>query len=466
MKCGVVDIGSNAIRAVVYGGTLLSSPVIFHSKFKCDVKALLDKDEDNTSNQIYSIFDYFSYYFKNNDVINVRCVATEVLRKHSKALDFIKKIKNLYNLDIKILTGNEEATLSAKGLILGIQKVDGLGVDFGGGSLELIKIIDSKIKKTISIPFGTNLTKDSLSIEKVFENISENFLGENFTNLYLIGGTFRFIGRDYMHAMRYHIKVLHNIIIPITSFYQYLEIVQDIKNAKLADSQKNAISIIKSIAEITGTKSIIISSYGLKEGVRADCLLSAGEIEKNLIHERVSSITGIKYESEELQAYFDIISKLDINNVHDIKEPLYFAIMFSRFYSESGSTMGGSFIYDFITNIDIPFTEKQRIILANSLSIIFLHLMPYNIKKLAKIHLSNYENIITNIVGNFIKIASEIDGSIIAKPSFKLVQNGKFIEVETNYNLPNLIYHKIKYNLKELSFFIRKLNEASIETQL
>ena len=47
MKCGVIDIGSNAIRAVVYDGDLLSSPVVFHSKFKCDVKALLDKQDDD-----------------------------------------------------------------------------------------------------------------------------------------------------------------------------------------------------------------------------------------------------------------------------------------------------------------------------------------------------------------------------------------------------------------------------------
>jgi exopolyphosphatase/guanosine-5'-triphosphate,3'-diphosphate pyrophosphatase len=460
MKCGVIDIGSNAIRAVVYGGDSLSSPVVFHSKFKCDVKALLDKEYDEPSNQIYSIFDYFSYYFKNNDVTNIRCVATEVLRKHSKALDFVKKIKDLYDLDIEILTGNEEATLSAKGLILGVQKVTGLGVDFGGGSLELIKITENEIEKTISIPFGTNLTKDSISIEKVFENISENFLGENFVNLYLIGGTFRFIGKDYMHVMGYYIKILHNIIIPINSFYEYLEIIENNKNIKLTDSQKNAISLIKSIAEITGITNIIISSYGLKEGVRAQYLLNPGEIEKNIIHERASSITNINYNSAELELYFDILKKLNINDIEEIKEPLYLAIMFSRFYSKSGSTIGGVFTYDFIMNIDIPFTEKQRIILANSLSIIFLHLIPYNIKKLAKTSLSSYENIITNIVGNFIKIALEIDGSILSKPSFNLAHNQKFIEVKANYILPNVIYHKIKYNLKELSFFIKKLNES------
>ena len=85
----------------------ISDKFIFHSKFRCDLKTLLDKDLDCFSNQIYSIFGYFSYYFTNNNVNKIKCVATEVLRKHQKSNDFLTLIKTKYNLDIEILTGQE-----------------------------------------------------------------------------------------------------------------------------------------------------------------------------------------------------------------------------------------------------------------------------------------------------------------------------------------------------------------------
>jgi exopolyphosphatase/guanosine-5'-triphosphate,3'-diphosphate pyrophosphatase len=454
MKLGVVDIGSNAIRAVVYDGPKLGSPVIFHSKFRCDLKTLLDKDLDCFSNQIYSIFGYFSYYFTNNNVNKIKCVATEVLRKHPKSNDFLTLIKTKYNLDIEILTGQEEAQFAAKGLISGIKNVNGLGVDFGGGSLELMRINNNQIEKTISIPFGTNIDKDSVSIEKVFDSISENFSEEAFNNLYLIGGTFRMIGRNYMYLMNYPFKILHNITISIESFYEYIVLAEKNIKPNLNVAQQNGIRIIKALIDVARIQNIFVSSYGLKEGVRFSCLLDKDEESKDVIFERVKKATNFDDKSSDLESYFQILNNLFFLKLDDLKEVLYLTIMLSRFYFKCGNAIGGAFVYDFIMTSDIPFSEKQRIMLASILSSIFLNNIPYNIKKISKIYLSANDYYIINIIANFIKIAGEIDGMTLYKPNFDLVQNGKFIEVKTDFALPNVIYHKIKSHLKELRYLI------------
>jgi exopolyphosphatase/guanosine-5'-triphosphate,3'-diphosphate pyrophosphatase len=339
----------------------------------------------------------------------------------------------------------------------GISNVEGLAMDFGGGSLELIEISDKTIKKTTSIPFGTNVTNDSISIEKVFEHISNNFQEKIFSNLYLIGGTFRLIGRNYMYIMKHPLRILHNIVIPICDFYNYINIVEKDENLNLNDSQKNAVKIIQSIVNLTNTKNIIISNYGLKEGVRFQYLLDENENKKNLVYERSKIVTNFNEISCNIEAYFKILKNLDIPEDSNIEEILALSLMFARFYFKSGNSMGGSFVYDFIMTSDIPFSEKQRIMIMASLSFVFLNNIPHNIKKLCNIYLSNKEYAIVNIIGNFIKIISEIDGVVMCEPNFNLVLNSRFIEIQTDYTLPSIIYHKVKMNLKEISFFIKKI---------
>ncbi len=459
MKSAVIDIGSNAIRTIVYESALLGSPVLFHSKFKCDLKGLLDKEEDDHYHQIYVILNYFTYYFKKNNVENIKCVATEVLRKHKKTPEFILLIKEKYNLNIEILTGDREAELTATGLISGISSVNGLAADFGGGSLELIKIENSNIKKTISIPFGTNINNKSIAIESVFDHISDNFKLERFENLYLIGGVFRVIGRSYMYVMNYPLKILHNIIISIDSFYKYVSIIEQNESFTLTDSQKNAIKIIKSIIDTTGIKNIVISSYGLKEGVRFEYLLNKDESKKNIIYERTKMATNFDEASCDLESYFQILKRLELSQDIELKETLFLTIMLTQFYFKSGNAIGGIFVHDFIMSSDIPFSEKQRIMIITSLSFIFFNNIPHNIKKLSNTYLSSKEYSIATIVGNFIKIIYEIDGAVFNKPSFSMMKNRRFIEIQSDYTLPTILYHKVKKNLKEISAFIKKYDK-------
>ena len=89
MKSAVIDIGSNAIRTVVYENGLQGASILFHSKFKCDLKGLLDKEEEDRYHQIYAIFQYFAHYFEKNNVKKIKCVATEALRRQKKLLNLL-----------------------------------------------------------------------------------------------------------------------------------------------------------------------------------------------------------------------------------------------------------------------------------------------------------------------------------------------------------------------------------------
>ena len=57
-------------------------------------------------------------------------------------------------MNVTILNGEEEANLSAQGVLLGWPSADGLVCDLGGASLELAEISEGAVGKTISCPIG------------------------------------------------------------------------------------------------------------------------------------------------------------------------------------------------------------------------------------------------------------------------------------------------------------------------
>ena len=93
MRLAIIDIGSNAIRAVIYERDTLGAPEIFNDKFKSDVLSLLQLDNLEVKHQTYLSLQYLTHIFKQLSVTRIKCVATAVLRGHPKAEEFKKIIK-------------------------------------------------------------------------------------------------------------------------------------------------------------------------------------------------------------------------------------------------------------------------------------------------------------------------------------------------------------------------------------
>ena len=203
MRSAIMDIGYNAIRAVVYENDDIGAPEIFNSKFKSDILNLLTHEDLDIKHQTYLSIQYLLHIFKQLNVTDIKCVATAVLRDHPRADSFIEFIKEKYDFEIEIISGEKEAKLTALGLITGIRHSDGIAADLGGGSLELVEVSDTKVGRLKSLELGTKVIAsknlgDQESITKIIEKEYGNY---NYDNLYFIGGALRFIGRLYIDFM-------------------------------------------------------------------------------------------------------------------------------------------------------------------------------------------------------------------------------------------------------------------------
>jgi len=462
MRSAIMDIGYNAIRAVVYEDDSLGAPEIFNSKFKNDILSLLTSESIDIKHQTYLSIQYLLHIFKKLEVNNIKCVATAVLRNHPRADDFINYIKTKYNFDIDIISGEEEARITALGLIAGIRDSHGIAADLGGGSLELIEIEQGTIGQLESFELGTKvITSRNITNERdIIKIIQEPYGTKTYDNLYLMGGALRFMGRLYIDFMSYPLKNLHNLEIPTKDFSTYLDKLQlssqDTKS-KLGRRRinHNAIFVAKAIINVFQPKNIIISTYGLKEGVRI-AAMSDAEKQKDIVLEKVQYTCDFDIQNLQWESYFDIIIPL-LSKKSNYENIIKLAIMLLSLQHKFDRTLHPSAISEFVLSSEIPFTHKTRIMLALILSYATNYKPNNELIRISKKIIDKNDNNNCQIIGHCLWITEAIDGPIFTTPSFSINMQNHYLEINSKEILPRPIFEKICTRLKSIAF-ARKMN--------
>ncbi len=84
-------------------------------------------------------------------------VATSAVRDAINGMDFIDAVEEATGIQMRVLTGTEEATYIGKGLACDPELAntsDFIQMDLGGGSLELIRFKEAQIEQAISLRLG------------------------------------------------------------------------------------------------------------------------------------------------------------------------------------------------------------------------------------------------------------------------------------------------------------------------
>ncbi|GAB4166605.1 MAG: Ppx/GppA phosphatase family protein [Rickettsiaceae bacterium] len=458
MRCAIMDIGYNAIRAVVYESNKLGAPEIFNNKFKNDILSLLSNESLDIKHQTYLSIQYFLHVFKKLAVAEIKCVATAVLREHPRAGDFIDYVKGKYGFDINIISGEEEARLTAQGLMSGIADTNGIAADLGGGSLELVEVQSGVVGKLESLALGTKVisSKNITSKNEITKILKEKFNTQcHYKNLYLIGGALRFIGRLYIDFTEYPIKNLHNLEITHESFSSYLaKIKSSSANVKSKLGKKrlnnNAILVAEAMLEVFNPEKIIISTYGLKEGVRVELLDPADRL-KDIVEEKVSYACNYDLAKTNFNSYFDIL-KPTIDSPEHYREVLKLAIILSSLKHRFDKTLPPKAISEYILASEIPFKHRTRLMLALVLAYSSNYKPEQDLLKLAKKILTKEEHASCQIIGHFLQIAEEIDGPNFSTPSFSIKVKNLYLEIEWDGILPRPTFEKVCARLKSIAY--------------
>ena len=223
----------------------------------------------------------------------VLCIGTAVFRDADNSDEIIEEIKQKFDINLKVISGEEEGQTTSIGVLSNPDLNDNfLIVDIGGRSTELI--YDNKKKINVeSINLGVVSLYESwirqnpitkAEEELAIKFINNNFhISENFTNRELVGvaGTFTSIGSIFLNQEKYDEEEIHFKKIDfdwIESFYNKIKsmtVAQIIANFKSLDPKRGTtltggalliLSIMKKfeINELKVSKSDILEGLILK----------------------------------------------------------------------------------------------------------------------------------------------------------------------------------------------------------
>src|SRR5690606_18970917 len=134
----------------------------------------------------------------------------------SDGADFRADVLAQTGLKLWVIDGQEEARLSAQGVLLGWPGAYGLVCDIGGSSMELAEISGGRVGKRVTSQLGPLKLREIKGgkkgrrayIDGVVADLAEQ-LGPQNNRLFLVGGSWRAIARIDMERRGYPLHVLH-----------------------------------------------------------------------------------------------------------------------------------------------------------------------------------------------------------------------------------------------------------------
>jgi len=207
----VIDVGSNSVRLVVYRGLKRNPENIFNERVLCGLAGGVSETgrmDQAAMDKALAALGRFAHLCDDMAVDQIEAVATAAVRDSENGPEFVSRIEKECGFKVEVLTGQEEAELSALGVLSGFPGANGVMGDLGGGSLELAAIEDGKIIAATSLPIGPlrllagrrkYTKKDSKQVKAALESVTwlKKYQGQPF---YMVGGSWRSIA--YIHIVQ------------------------------------------------------------------------------------------------------------------------------------------------------------------------------------------------------------------------------------------------------------------------
>ncbi|MCA1395336.1 exopolyphosphatase/guanosine-5'-triphosphate,3'-diphosphate pyrophosphatase [Bradyrhizobium sp. USDA 4524] len=301
----VIDIGSNSVRLVVYEAMARSLITIFNEKALCG----LGREVQSTGllatdavNKALTALRRFRALCKIQQVGRVYAIATAACRDAKNGPDFIAKAERICGAKIEILTGPREAKLSALGVVSGVHNPNGIVGDLGGGSLELIDVKGSRVRSGVTLPLGSlalqDLSNKSLKrAERIVKNellgVAQLKTGRGRT-FYAVGGTWRALARIHIIQSGYPLKVMHGYSIPAADALDFAQRLRRLAATNMlaniesvADARRPLLAyaalVLEYIIRVAQPKTIVFSTFGVREGLLYEMLPQAERAKDGLL---------------------------------------------------------------------------------------------------------------------------------------------------------------------------------------
>lgn len=290
-EAAVIDIGSNSVRMVLYRLEGRAIWTVFNEK----VLAGLGRDLSETGRlsepgveMAMTALRRFAAVLEGVRPAYTFVAATAAVREAEDGPDFCGRVAAETGLQVRVLTGEEEAHYSALGVMAGDPRAEGLAADMGGSSLELIRIGDGKVEPGVTLPLGPFALADPkgfdasrlrATIAERLKPVSKRFSADE---LHAVGGGWRSLAQLHMEMGGYPLRIVHQYAMTAEDARGVARFVAQQSKASLdrlpgvskrrAETLPYAALVLEGLIEALSLKRVVFSAWGLREGLLYETL--------------------------------------------------------------------------------------------------------------------------------------------------------------------------------------------------
>ncbi|MEH6675900.1 Ppx/GppA phosphatase family protein [Phenylobacterium sp.] len=285
-QAAVIDVGSNSVRLVIYRLEGRAIWTVYNEK----ALAGLGREMADTGRLAadgveiaLSALRRFRAILQGWEPHEVVAVATAAVREAEDGPDFAERVRRELGLPLRVLSGEEEAYFAAAGVQAGHPGARGLAGDLGGSSLELVRLGHDGPEPGVTLPLGPfalgaprPLAVDDARrlIDSSLDPLAD---GLNCAEFHAVGGAWRNLGLLHMIMTDYPLRVAHQYemsrseALDLSRFVvrqsrTSLERIEGLSK-KRYETLPYAALVLESLIERLGLERIVISAFGLREGL-------------------------------------------------------------------------------------------------------------------------------------------------------------------------------------------------------
>jgi exopolyphosphatase/guanosine-5'-triphosphate,3'-diphosphate pyrophosphatase len=287
-RVGVVDLGSNSVRLVIFEGLSRNPMPIFNEKAVLGLGRGLQNTGRLNEDAIGPALTVMSRYAAVAQAMGadpVEVIATAATRDATNGAEFTAALQDrLPGIPIRVLTGEEEAAASAEGVLLGFPGADGILGDLGGGSLEVVDLAGGRAGLSASLPIGAIRLADRAGgdaqkargiVEADLARVPWLKQGAG-RDLYLVGGAWRALARMHIAQTGYPLSIVHHYVLSREEARDLAGVVAQATRktlermpgapAKRLGDMPFAAVVLRRLLRVTGASRVVFSANGLREG--------------------------------------------------------------------------------------------------------------------------------------------------------------------------------------------------------
>ncbi|MDZ4373027.1 MAG: Ppx/GppA phosphatase family protein, partial [Phenylobacterium sp.] len=218
----------------------------------------------------------------------VTACATAAVREAADGRAFLDRVKAETGLEIRILSGEEEARYAALGVVCGQPDAEGVVGDLGGSSLELVRLNGMVHVEGVTLPLGPFAlgAPKPLNPDRIRRVIDDHLTpyAKQYSSaaFHAVGGAWRNLALLQMQLAGYPLHVAHQYEISRADSLELARFVQRQSRSSLEgiqgvskkryDTLPYSALVLERLIERLGIQRVSISAYGVREGLLFDAM--------------------------------------------------------------------------------------------------------------------------------------------------------------------------------------------------